>query len=224
MAGVGLVTSATAPAYIAAHVEGACKQRTSSTEGQTEKFLTLENCEGQREITPRKNTYEHKEALGNVVGTGGVTRLATTIAKKTITITCKKATGNGSLKEEGKSKGTATYEDCSLEGISGCTVPNITARALGRLVESGGATAGESYEEGSGFATVVIEVCALKGSYKITGTQICKLPKGEEFAVVHKTECTTAGSSLKLGSEKATFEGTATGELESKEKWAVEAT
>jgi len=216
---VGVTTSGTASAFIAAHLRGCT---TTNTIRQNERFASRENCEKQAPEEPA-GLVEHKYAVGPIRGTSGVSKLASTILKKAITIVCKKDKFSGELEEEGKSKATITYEECSLEGLSGCRVPNITANVLDRLVESEKVTADEFFEkEGKGFTTVVIEVCTLKGSYKVTGSQICKLPKGEEFASKHEIECTTGGSSLKLGTEPATYEGTATVELESKEEWEDE--
>ena len=111
-----------------------------------------------------------------------------------------------------------------MEGMTGCTVPAFTAKVLDRLVENGGAIADEFFEEkeASGFVTLVINGCVLKGTYMVTGSQICKLPSGEEYIVEHEVLCTTGGSKLKVGSEAATYEATDIVRTENKEAWAVE--
>ena len=72
------------------------------------------------------------------------------------------------------------------------------------------------------FAEIKVEgaTCVVKGTYKVKGTQTCKLPSGELFAVNHEIKCTSTGSKLKLGTEEASFEGIQTAKLESKKEWS----
>ena len=160
-----------------------------------------------------------------IAGTSGISELASEIDKVKITIVCKKDKFSGTLETGGKTKATITYEECSLVGLSGCKVPNITAKVNDKLIENAGKEIEDEFEQENSetpFATIAIEVCTLKGTYKVTGTQKCALPKGKEFLVLHEIACATSGSSLKLGSEKATYKGTASVEMASKHKWAVE--
>ncbi len=159
-----------------------------------------------------------------ITGTSGVSELASTIDKVAITIVCKKDKFEGTLETGGKTKATITYEECSLTGLSGCKVPNIIAKVNDKLIENAGKEIEDEFEqEGTEpFATIEIETCTLKGKYKVTGTQKCALPKGKEFLVLHEIACATSGSNLKLASEKATYKGTASVEMASKNKWAVE--
>jgi hypothetical protein len=160
-----------------------------------------------------KNTNESTgapETVEEIEGTGGEARLASEISTTKVTIVCKKVKFSGKIEVEGKSKAKINYEECSLEGLSGCTVPNIEAKVLDRLIENSTTkeVEDEFIEEGAGpFATVVIEVCVLRGSYKVTGTQKCELPKGQELGLVHEIKCTEGGSSLKLGSKPASYTG-----------------
>jgi hypothetical protein len=218
VAGVSMAISSTASAF-SYHIPGPCVQKTPK---QVERYLTQENCE--RQVgSKREGTWEFKEAIGKVKGTSGISRLESKLAGKAITIRCGKDKFSGTLEESGASKATIEYEECSLEGASGCVVPPITAKVLDRLVESEKATADEFFEkEGEGFATVVVEVCALKSSSKVTGAQICALPKGTELAVKHKIECATSGSKLKLGKEEAKYSGIAEVEFEEGKEWDVE--
>lgn len=171
--------------------------------------------EGPKEITKETAT-----------GTSGVSELASEIDKTKITIECKKDTFKGTVEAEGKSGATITYEECSLKGLSGCKVPKITAKLKDKLIENSSKAIEDEFEQESSsepFATIVIETCTLKGSYKVTGTQTCELPESTVFKEKHEIVCTPSGSHLKLGSEPATYKGTATVELENKHKWAAEA-
>lgn len=190
--------------------------------GEGVKYFTKGECE--RGENPGSGTWERVEQTGKIIGTSGVSELVSEIKKVKITISCEKDKLSGTFEKEGKSKAEITYEKCKLVGLVGCTVPNIKAKVRDKLIENGVKEHEDEFEpEGAEpFATIVIEVCVLKGSYNITGTQKCALPKGTEFRVLHEIACATGGSSLKLGPEPVTYKGTAMVEFESKESWAVE--
>jgi hypothetical protein len=156
-----------------------------------------------------------------IEGTSGASKFKTEIGSTKVTINCKKDKITGEIEKEAKSKATITYEECSVEGLGSCVIPNIKIKAIDLLV---GALVSEDEfkEEGEGpLANIVIETCALKGTFHLTGTQTCKLPGGEIFAVSHEVTCTTAGSKLKLGTKPATYEGAETVQLESKKEWVA---
>lgn len=151
-------------------------------------------------------------------GTGGTSKVKSEIGSLKITINCTRSKVAGKIEAPGASKATVDFEECSLEGSSGCSVENFTMNALDRLIEREGTVEDEFYEEGSGpLITVKVSKCALKGSYSLAGTQICELPGGEEATAEHEDKCSTSGSSLKLGSKSATFESTETIKLVSKQ-------
>lgn len=153
-----------------------------------------------------------------IEGTSGISKLKTEISSTKVVVICEKDTFVGKIEAEGKSKATITYEKCSLENettkekLGNCKVPNIEAKVKDQLIANGAVIEDEFTEEGAGpFANVVIEgsLCTLKGTYPVTGSQICKLPDGQKPAVEHPIECTAAGSKLKFnGSAAATYEGT----------------
>jgi hypothetical protein len=212
-------TSASAHRYIGAPCEEVSVESASQ-------WSTKALCEAEPQKAPDKGKWRHKELANGtkVTGTSGVSKLATEISKKAITIVCNNDKFEGELEKEGKSKATITYENCSLEGLAGCTVPNIEARVLDALVENAGKVEDKFSQVNSEtpFAKVVIQVCALKKTYNVTGEQTCELPKGTELLVVHEIACKTSGSNLKFETAPATYEGTAKVELVSKEKWAAE--
>lgn len=156
-----------------------------------------------------------------VSGTSGTSTFSTEIASTKITIHCKKDKFTGEIEKEANSKATITFEECSLEGIAGCSVPNVTIKAIDHLVGTL-VSEDEFKEEGEGpLATIVINTCTIKGNYRLTGTQTCKLPGGENLTVSHEVKCAVAGSKLKLATKAATFEGVETVQLESKKEWAA---
>jgi hypothetical protein len=159
----------------------------------------------------------------SVEGTSGVSKLATEIGSTKITIACNKDKASGAIEAEGKSSVTITFEECRVEGASGCTVANTTGKSLGRLIEKGGNIEDELYEEGAGpFATVKITGCALNGTFQVKGTQICELPGGPEVLITHEVACKSAGSNLKFGTKAATLESTEKVKLDSGEVWGIE--
>ncbi len=170
--------------------------------------------------TAGTGNWETKEVTTalKLEGTLGLSDLKSKIAGTAVTITCKKGKVSGTVETGGKSKATITYEECSIENEAACVVPNIKAKVTDKLIESGGVIEDEFNEEGAGpFTTIVIESCALKSSLEVKGSQICKLPEGEVFKVLHELACEESGSSLKLGKEEAKYKGTASMQLENKE-------
>jgi hypothetical protein len=173
-------------------------------------------------------TKELPEPL-ELEGTSGVSKLSSEIGSTKVTIKCLKDKFAGTIEAPGNSTATITYEECSFEGAAGCTVKSptqpagtIVAKVLDRLVEKEGKVLDEFFEKtGVAFTTIEIGVCALKSTLEVKGTQKCELPSGEVFKRLHEIECLATGSSLKLGTKEATYEGNASIQLKDLVSWRV---
>jgi hypothetical protein len=90
--------------------------------------------------------------------------------------------------------------------MCGVKEPGI-AEDKGQLIEH---SIGEAKGELGGVKGLYSEIeitgekCALKGKYKITGSQICAMPEAEFEKVLHHVICTPAGSKLVFGSGEKT--------------------
>ncbi len=221
-----LVVTAAASAEASAHryVAGPCRM---GSDPSTRKWSNSVKCFDQTPLGGEPlGTWEH-DAIGvaKVEGTSGVSKLEAAVLKVNITIECKKDTFAGTVETSGGSKGEIELTECSVPSAGKCKVKEpIASNLSGTLI-------GEKEDEdefkpasGETFAEITLtgSECAFKGTYKITGTQTCKLPKGEELVVEHEIECTPAGSKLKLGGEPAKFTSTEHVKLVSSEEWGVE--
>jgi hypothetical protein len=172
-----------------------------------------------------------------VEGTSGESILKSELDFVKLTIKCSKDTFSGDLDESGKSSHTViTYEGCALANPAGetcevnATLP--TNELKDELVTGSGSRLEDKFEsEGTHFIEIEIKqksgkTCTPKGTYPITGSQTCEVDKtnaeAETLAADHKIICSTTGSKLKLGPEKATYEGTATVGLQGGGNWAAE--
>jgi len=158
-----------------------------------------------------------------VTGTSGVSKLEGEVLKTKITIECSKDTFTGSIEAGGKSKGEVTFEGCKVVGQATCEVPNIKFKFTDLLVGPVPGVEDEfkPTEPEEVFVVIKINVCALKGSYKVKGTQVCKLPQAGESKVEHEIECTPAGSKLTLGGAPAKFTSTEKVKLKSGLSWSA---
>jgi hypothetical protein len=167
----------------------------------------------------------------SVEGKSGASQLDSSIALEKIIIQCEKDTFTGSIETGGKNKGTIKFKECVLENskkvaIAGCKVTEpIEAKVNSELTET---PVQELFtpEAGGVFVTIEITGCektALNGKYEVKGFQLCKLPSAGVESVEHVIWCIKAGSSLKLGNEKASFESTEKEvKLTTAEKWSAE--
>lgn len=183
--------------------------------------------------TGSSGKFELKEitTVLEVEGTSTESKLTSEIGSTKVVIKCPKDKVAGTIEAPGKSEATITYEECSLEGASGCTVNSpgqpaktIVAEVLDRLVENSEKTKilDEFFEkEKVPFTKIEITGCALKNTLEVKGSQKCELPGGEEVKTLHELECLTTGSSLKLGTKEATYAGTASIKLKDKDAWRV---
>jgi hypothetical protein len=220
---IGAAASTTASAV--RFVENRCVEKTILSQGRH--WETFTECQLQ---TTRDNLgrWQHNTALGAVAGTSAESELSGTIGEAEVIVKCKADTFTGELEEGGASKGKVIFEKCSVgnkkETFTKCEVPNIEFKFKDQLV---GSPIEDEFKPASGTTFVEITIkgtsCIIKGTYPVTGTQICKLPSGETFKVDHTIECTPAGSKLEFNKHPgATFKGSETVELTAQPEWAVE--
>lgn len=167
-----------------------------------------------------------------VEGMSGKSVLKSEVMGVKVFITCEEDTFTGELEAAGASKGEVTFTKCAVlnekgKQISSCTVKQpIEFKFKDQLVGALGAVEDEFSPAvaGTPFVTITIEgsPCALAGPYEVKGTQKCELPEAGVLKEKHEIVCTEAGSSLKLGVEKATFESTETVKLKSGKNWGSE--
>jgi hypothetical protein len=159
-----------------------------------------------------------------VEGTSGISKLKGELLSAEILITCKKDIFKGELETGGKSKGEVTFEECSAgnskETFTACEVPTIKFKFIDELVleentETKEKEIADEFKPASGttFVTIVIKnkegkSCTEKGEFPTKGTQICLLPQGTLFKVLHNIACEPRGSHLEFNSKAATFEST----------------
>jgi hypothetical protein len=155
-------------------------------------------------------------------GSSGVSKLEAT----EIAIECKKDTLTGQLEESGKSKAEIKLQECVVKSPANCTVKEpIELKTAGSLV-------GEPVKdelkpsEGTTLAEITItgEKCTIAGKDKLTGTQVCELPKGEEEVAEHEIVCKTTGSKLEFIGKPATFENTEKVKTAGGKKWSARRT
>jgi hypothetical protein len=162
--------------------------------------------------------YETDEITNSPVEGEGVTAvLKVEIGTTKIYIDCQKTAFTGRLEKGNKSSATLTYKECKLyeeatgKSVPSCTVEDITASVVGKIIGSKGALEEEfTPKENEEFTKIKISgaSCVLKGTFEIKGSQKCGLPDAESQLVTHTIECKESGSSLKLGSRPATYRST----------------
>jgi hypothetical protein len=188
-------------------------------------------------VSPGGNTNAYTNLYCNVLSAGGNTgawarqlqdiatpalvgtavdggTLKGTVASLNISIGCKTGRFSGQPESSGKiSKGELIYESCTVKPAT-CTVREpIVAAFNGQLLETEkvlfeGDKAGTSKEV---FTEVDFESagCALKGvDMAVKGQQLCENGAGtSSLKESQKLICRASESSLKIGSEKASYEG-----------------
>jgi uncharacterized Zn ribbon protein len=155
-----------------------------------------------------------------IEGTSSISILAGTILGKAITIECLKDIivkgKNSVLKAGGASEAEIVFRECKLfiEGkLSGvCTVPDITLKVNDQLIHNAKGEIEDEFTPTKAeevFVEIKIEgaECALKGTFKVKGKQICEFPNASQSLVTHQIVCKPAGSTLTLGGAAASFTG-----------------
>jgi hypothetical protein len=174
---------------------------------------------------------KYVETKSVVVEGSGTTKIEGVLNKVKVTVKCGKAGMSGSLEGEGKSTNTFEYKECKLlekeKELTGCQVaePLVFNKAKGAIIgkEENESELPVEYKltahEGTELTKIKITEkekgkCAETGTYSVLGSQICKLPSGEEELKEHEVECAAGGSKLTIGGEKATITGTDTIKVE----------
>jgi hypothetical protein len=166
-------------------------------------------------------------ASAEVTGTSGGALLKATIGSVTSEIKCEsgKSTGTiegGAAGTIGKSKTKITFETCKLLAPANCKLTSAeetkikTTELVGELQLVGGKILDKLEPKVGAFASVSIEgensSCVIgevgkPETYNVTGSQLCEVDstkaEAETEAEKHKIICKNAGSSLKIGENKA---------------------
>lgn len=205
---VSAIASAAEPAYFICqkNAKGKYTEHQCITEGAGEKW--------------EEQTLGQAETV-TIAGSSGVSELEGEIATQTIVIVCNNDRFSGYIAAHGRSSlSSITFENCKIykrisaterELLTACTVPNITTNPIDdqlREPESGRVEDEFFPHEGMVFTEIKItgSLCAVKGGFKVEGTQTCKVPNGElkKQAIIHELNC-TPGKNLTLGGKEAKF-------------------
>jgi hypothetical protein len=156
-------------------------------------------------ITPTSETFSLS---------GGKQLLESTIATQKILIRCEAEKGSATLTIATASGPTElTLSTCTVwtinsishaaEQATACTVANPVIKATLTLEAAGLA----KFTSVSSEIKITGASCPLKGTYKLSGEQICGLPEAEVALVTHSILCNAVGSKLLLGAEALRYTG-----------------
>jgi hypothetical protein len=166
-------------------------------------------------------------ASETVTGTSGGSILKATIAGVTSEIKCETGKSTGTIEggvagTAGKSKTKITFETCKLLAPAHCKLTAAqetkikTTELVGELQLVGGKILDKLEPKVGAFASISIEgessLCGIgevgkPETYNVTGSQLCEVDSSKTEAETetekHKIICKNAGSSLKIGENKA---------------------
>lgn len=210
-------------------IENPCENSGGTLQGK--RFPSQLRCEREENESPI-TLWQHKTVMGffRIAGfesmtTKGIAKMEVEIGGTKTTVICKTNKGKGEWETGGKGNGEITFEECSLEKASSCSVANIKLKFSSQLIGTAPSIEDE-YKPASPPVFVEVEIkgeaCIFKGKYQVEGTQVCKLPKQTEQIVEQEIECTPSGSKLTLAKNPAKLTSTDGLELESKVKWDFE--
>ncbi len=161
----------------------------------------------------------------NVEGTSGLSLLKATVAGVKVSIECPEGTFTGTIEAGGRGEGDVfLLKKCKETAPAKCSVAETLESKLdAKLIGAGPEAEFEPFTpEGNFFEfSITGAECAIKNTYKVTGTQACELPKAEEELVEHEIVCPTAKSKLKVLGVSATYSTTSKIKLASGKKWSV---
>jgi hypothetical protein len=182
--------------------------------------LNLELLTTANEVRPRGHEYliEQSELISSeaVEGEGQNSSLESRILGTAISLTCQEELSTGIDQTKGESTFKVEFKNCYVVErsngkrvfLTACTVAEpVTAEGTGKLIEhSVDEFKGEFNKEKGVFSgfEIIGEKCALKGKYKVTGSQVCTMPEAEFEKVTHRTICTPAASRLVFGTGEKT--------------------
>jgi hypothetical protein len=182
------------------------------------------------EYAVNEEALETSEAIESVSSTD---KLESKIIGVPVFLACDEGLSSKSIIEpEGKSENGLQFKNCRLvENTNGkkafltaCTIKEpVELKFKGELIKSNeNALKGSGIEESFAEIKVESEKCALKGTYKIKGSQSCEMPEGELEKLIHEAICSPAGSKLSLGSEAAQFFDNEVLQLKSRKLWSLD--
>jgi hypothetical protein len=161
----------------------------------------------------------------NVEGTSSLSLLKATVAGVKVEIECPEGTFTGKIEPGGRGEGdTFLLKKCKETSPAKCSVAEtLESKLNAKLI---GAPPEAEFEpttpEGNYFEfSITGSECAIKNTYKVTGTQACELPKSEEELVEHEIVCPTTKSKLKVAGVSATYSTASKIKLVSGKKWSV---
>jgi hypothetical protein len=160
----------------------------------------------------------------NVEGTSTVSLLKATIGGIKTEIECPEDTFAGKIEAGGRGSATLVLKKCKVFSPAKCSVAETLETKLNaKLIGTGAEVEFEpTTPEGNFFELSITGAeCSVKGTYKVTGTQACELPKSEAELVEHEIVCPAAKSKLKVLFFAATYSTTEKIKLASGKKWSV---
>ena len=160
----------------------------------------------------------------NIEGTSGPSSLKATILGIKTEIECSEDTFTGKIEAGGRGSATLVFKKCKETAPAKCTVAETLETKLDlKLTGTGPEVEFEpTTPEGNFFEISITGAeCAIKGTYKVTGTQGCEIPKGEEELAEHENVCPMVKSKLKMLGGAATFSTVEKMKLTSGKKWSA---
>ncbi|HEY2283919.1 MAG TPA: hypothetical protein VGH60_10260 [Solirubrobacteraceae bacterium] len=151
-----------------------------------------------------------------VLGSGGLALLASIIGGAEAKFHCPSFDVTGTLGELGVGKGLLLFLNCKEELPGGCKLSAANEKEIDANFNTQQQTTGLALDTGSGtgeeFTSLAVESkpgesCAANGTLKVTGKQMVETTTGA--AVNQTVTAKKAESFLKLGAEKASFNGVA---------------
>jgi hypothetical protein len=164
----------------------------------------------------------------------GLQKIETEVAGLKIIKECEEDLGTGIIGTKGESRGKIEGKNCHLYeqskagkkiALTNCTLKEpLIAEFTGLLTGAGlGEVKGSGSEESFIELEIKGEACALKGKFKIKGSEVCASPEATLEKAIHKGICTPAASKLnQKGTEEngARLFGTGISKLKSGKKWS----
>jgi hypothetical protein len=187
-------------------------------------------------------TATPKEYEGTLEGTSGTSVLTATVLGVKVKITCTSDKFLDTAEDSGFSKGSITFENCSVTEPKNCKLPTaqkekIVANFTNQLATPPASPRGVTFT-GSGageeFTSITLENngtnCAIANTYKITGNTGTGCTFDAEIETFkptalspaeHELTCVATGEALKLGGNTASFTSTAKVKTSTKEEFAI---
>jgi hypothetical protein len=159
-------------------------------------------------------------------GTVGLALLASTIGGVEAKFDCLKGTINEESELAGALNGLILFRECTELKPANCKLSAADEKEIDAEFNAQLASGSLELLTGAGaseeFAKIEIASgggCAVPGTYALTGRQKVETPKGEELLTEHEDVAKKSGSTLKLGTEVASFSDSGKIKLSSGLSW-----